>query len=124
MHAPADAHVRFALHPDHPPAVIATTSGPTSDAARSHLHDHGFRSTGPTSMVLARIGREEPHYTAQAAQLLQQHGFTTEIAPALQEEIDTEWTGGTTPIPGALATRSARSAPRPSASNDDITKAA
>ncbi|MFG3384020.1 DUF317 domain-containing protein [Streptomyces sp. NPDC047999] len=99
MHAPADAHVHFALHPDHPPAVIAITSGPTSDAARSHLHDAGFRSTGPTTMVLARIDREEPHYTAQAAQLLQQYGFTTEIAPALQEEIDTEWTWGNYPMP-------------------------
>ncbi|WP_435608622.1 DUF317 domain-containing protein [Streptomyces sp. C10-9-1] len=99
MHAPADAHVHFALHPDHPPAVIAITSGPTGDAARSHLHDAGFRSTGPTTMVLARIDREEPHYTAQAAQLLQRHGFTTEIAPALQEEIDTEWTWGNYPMP-------------------------
>ncbi|MGA5065300.1 DUF317 domain-containing protein [Streptomyces exfoliatus] len=99
MHAPADAHVRFTLHPDHHPAVIATTSGPTSDAARSHLHDLGFRSTGPTTMVLARIDREEPHYTAQAAQLLQQYGFTTEIDPALQEEIDTEWTWANYPMP-------------------------
>ncbi len=60
MHAPADAHIRFTLHPDHHPAVIATTSGPTSDAARSDLHDLGFRSTGPATMVLARIDRENP----------------------------------------------------------------
>ncbi|MFH9957411.1 DUF317 domain-containing protein [Streptomyces roseolus] len=91
-YAPADAHVRFALHPDHQHAVIATTTGPTADAARSHLHDHGFRSTGPTTMVLARIDHEEPHYTAQAAEQLRRYGFTTEIDPALQEEIDTEWT--------------------------------
>ena len=99
MYAPTDAHIRFTLHPDHHPAVIATTSGPTSDAARSHLHDLGFRSTGPTPMVLARIDREEPHYTAQAARLLQQYGFTTEIDPALQEEIVTEWTWANYPMP-------------------------
>ncbi|MFG2836407.1 DUF317 domain-containing protein [Streptomyces zaomyceticus] len=91
-YAPADAHIRFALHPDHQPAVIATTTGPTADAAHSHLHDHGFRSTDPTTMVLARIDHEEPHYTAQAAEQLRRYGFTTEIDPALQEEIDTEWT--------------------------------
>ncbi|MFJ8669723.1 hypothetical protein [Streptomyces sp. NPDC093600] len=79
MHALA--HVCFALHPDHHPAVIATTSGPTSDAARSHLHDHGFRSTGPTTMVLARIDREEPYYTVKVAEELQMQGFTTEIDP-------------------------------------------
>lgn len=28
------AHVSFTLHPDHHPGVLATTSGPTSDAAR------------------------------------------------------------------------------------------
>ncbi|MER7540390.1 DUF317 domain-containing protein [Streptomyces sp. NPDC097704] len=98
-YASADAHVHFALHPDHHPAVIATTTGPTADAARSHLHDHGFRSTGPTTMVLARIDLEEPHYTAQAAEQLQQLGFTTEIDPALQEEIDTEWTWANYPMP-------------------------
>lgn len=90
-HAPDDSHVRFALHPDHQPAVIATTTGPTADAARSHLYDHGFRSTGPVTMVLARIDHEEPHYTAQAAVQLRRYGFTTEIDPALQKEIDTEW---------------------------------
>ncbi|MFF6843434.1 DUF317 domain-containing protein [Streptomyces tanashiensis] len=98
-YAPADAHIRFTLHPDHQPAVIATTTCPTADAARSHLHDHGFRSTGPTTMVLARIDREEPHYTAKAAEQLQRHGFTTEVDPALQEEIDTEWTWANYPMP-------------------------
>ncbi|MFE5298101.1 DUF317 domain-containing protein [Streptomyces sp. NPDC056632] len=98
-YAPADAHIHFALHPDHHPGVIATTSGPTADAARSHLHDLGWRSTSPTSMVLARIDREEPYYTTMAAELLQSHGFTTEIGPALQEKIDTEWTWGNHPFP-------------------------
>ncbi|MFD3997388.1 DUF317 domain-containing protein [Streptomyces sp. NPDC058583] len=99
MYAPADAHIRFALHPDHHPAVTATMSGPTSDAARSHLHDLGFRSTGPTTMALARVDREEPYYTAKSAGLLQQLGFTTEIDPVLQEEIDTEWTWANYPMP-------------------------
>ncbi|WP_411574821.1 DUF317 domain-containing protein [Streptomyces fradiae] len=90
-YAPADAHIQFTLHPDHHPAVTATTTGPTADAARSHLHDHGFRSTGPTTMVLARIDREEPYHTAWASEQLQRYGFTTEIEPALQEEIDTDW---------------------------------
>lgn len=100
-YAPADAHVRFTLHPDHHPAVVATTSGPTSDAARSHLHDLGFRSTGPATMVLARIDREEPHYTAIAAEQLQRYGFTTEIEPALQEEIGTDWNlKENSPMPG------------------------
>ncbi|MFH8255960.1 DUF317 domain-containing protein [Streptomyces roseolus] len=98
-YAPADAHVTFALHPDHHPAVFATTSGPTSDAARSHLHDLGWRSTGPTTMILARIDREEPYFTARAAELLLRYGFTTEIDPALQQKIDTEWTLGDHPTP-------------------------
>ncbi|KUH38592.1 MULTISPECIES: DUF317 domain-containing protein [Streptomyces] len=98
-YAPADAHVRFALHPDHHPAVVATTTGPTADAAHSHLHDLGFRSTGPATMLLARIDREEPYYTAKAAELLQQNGYTTEIDPALQKEIDTEWTWANYPMP-------------------------
>ncbi|MFD6076896.1 DUF317 domain-containing protein [Streptomyces hydrogenans] len=98
-YAPANAHVHFALHPDHHPAVIATTTGPTADAARSHLHDLGWRSTGPATMVLARIDCEEPHYTAQAAEQLRRYGFTTEIDPALQEEIDTEWTWANYPMP-------------------------
>ncbi|MFD3332189.1 DUF317 domain-containing protein [Streptomyces sp. NPDC058700] len=98
-YAHADAHIRFTLHPDHHPAVIATTSGPTSDAARSHLHDLGFRSTGPTTMVLTRIDREEPYYTAKAAEQLRRYGFTTEIDTALQEEIDTEWTWANYPMP-------------------------
>ncbi|MFG3348643.1 DUF317 domain-containing protein [Streptomyces sp. NPDC048018] len=98
-HAPADAHIRFALRPDHHPSVIATTSGPTADAARSHLHDLGWRSISPATMVLARIDREEPHYTAQAAEQLRQYGFTTEIDAALQDEIDTEWTWANYPMP-------------------------
>ncbi|MDH6537903.1 DUF317 domain-containing protein [Streptomyces sp. SPB4] len=98
-YAPADAHVSFTLHPDHHPGVLATTSGPTSDAARSHLHDLGFQSTGPDTMVLARIDREEPYYAARSANDLARYGFTVDIAPALQEEIDTEWTWVDYPMP-------------------------
>ncbi|CAL9366138.1 hypothetical protein SUDANB105_00766 [Streptomyces sp. enrichment culture] len=98
-HAPADAHVRFTLHPAHHPGVIATTSGPTADAARSHLHGFGWRSTSPSTMVLARIDREEPYYAAKAAEQLQRYGFTVDITPSLQEEIDAEWTWGNYPFP-------------------------
>ncbi|WP_053627904.1 DUF317 domain-containing protein [Streptomyces sp. XY511] len=98
-YAPADAHVSFTLHPDHHPGVLATTSGPTSDAARSHLHDLGFRSTGPDTMVLARIDREEPYYADRAANELARYGFTVDIAPALQEEINTGWTWADYPMP-------------------------
>ncbi|MFI6004965.1 DUF317 domain-containing protein [Streptomyces sp. NPDC051366] len=98
-HASADAHIRFTLHPDYHPSVIATTSGPTSDAARSHLHDLGFRSTGPDTMALARIDHEEPYYANAAATQLIRYGFTVEIAPPLQEEIDTEWSWGNYPYP-------------------------
>lgn len=98
-HAPADAHIRFTLHPDHHPAVIATTSGSTSDAASSHLHGLGFRSIGPDAMVLARIDHEEPYYANTAAKQLSRYGFTVEIETALQDEIDTEWTWGNYPFP-------------------------
>ncbi|MFD5512924.1 hypothetical protein ACFWIB_34955 [Streptomyces sp. NPDC127051] len=98
-HASADAPIRFDVHPDHHPAVIATTSGPMSDAARSHLHDLGFRSTGPETMVLARIDHEEAYYANAATKQLSRHGFTIEITPALQEEIDTEWSWGNYPFP-------------------------
>ncbi|OII62122.1 hypothetical protein BJP40_03700 [Streptomyces sp. CC53] len=50
-------------------------------------------------MVLARIDREEPYYTAIAAELLQRYGFTVDIDLALQEEIDTEWSWGNYPFP-------------------------
>ncbi|MEU8617354.1 DUF317 domain-containing protein [Streptomyces sp. NPDC048623] len=98
-HARADAHTRFALHPDHHPGIIATTSGLTADAARSHLHDLGWRSTSPTTMVLARIDREEPYYASLSAQQLRCYGFTVEITPDLQDEIDTEWEWGNYPFP-------------------------
>lgn len=99
-YAPADAHVRLDLHPTHAPAVVATTSGATSDAARSHLHDLGFRSTGPSTMVLARIDREEPYYANAAAGQLRQLGYTVEVTPELQEEMDAEWTWPDYPLPG------------------------
>ncbi|MFG2836149.1 hypothetical protein ACGFZH_11285 [Streptomyces zaomyceticus] len=98
-HAPASAHIHFALHPDHHPGVIATTSGPTADAARSHLHDLGWRSSSPTTMVLARIDRDEPHYADTAAEQLKRYGFTVDIAPGLQDEINTEWEWSNYPFP-------------------------
>ncbi|MCX4529216.1 hypothetical protein OG982_26580 [Streptomyces sp. NBC_01551] len=79
--------------------MIATTSGSTSDAARSHLYDLGFRSIGPDTMVLARIDHEEPYYANTSAKQLSRYGFTVEIETALQGEIDTEWTWGNYPFP-------------------------
>ncbi|MEU3747305.1 MULTISPECIES: DUF317 domain-containing protein [Streptomyces] len=64
---PADAHIRLDLHPTHTPAVAATASGPTSDAARSPLHDLGCRTTGTSMVILARIDREEPYYANASA---------------------------------------------------------
>lgn len=88
--------------------MIATTSGPTADAARSHLHDLDWRSTSPTTMVLARIDREEPHYAAIAAELLQRYGFTVDIDPPSRKRSTPHGTGTTTPTPGAPDRKPAR----------------
>lgn len=92
-----DTRIHFALHPGHPPAVTATVTGPRSTEAQVALAARGFRDTGAGFMVLARIDREEPYYTQQAAQELQ-HDYDVGIEPALQEEIDTEWAWGDHPM--------------------------
>ncbi|MEU4949924.1 hypothetical protein [Streptomyces lavendulae] len=92
-----DTRIHFALHPDQPPAVTATVTGPRSTEAQVALAAHGFRHTGAGFMVLARIDHEEPYYAQQAAQDLQ-HDYDVDIEPALQEEIDTEWTWGNHPM--------------------------
>ncbi|MEW1699018.1 DUF317 domain-containing protein [Streptomyces sp. NPDC093249] len=97
-HAPADAHIRLALHPDRPPAVIATCSGTTADAAEQRLHGAGFRKVGAT-MVLARIDQDEPYYAVRTAEVLRSYGFTVTVDPALQEEADTEWEWANHPFP-------------------------
>ncbi|MCY0928194.1 DUF317 domain-containing protein [Streptomyces sp. H27-H1] len=92
------AHVRLALHPGHGTAVTATITGSPLYLARAALAIHGFRSTSDTTMVLARIDHEAPHYAGKAAQALREDGTTVDIDPALQEEIDTEWTYGNYPM--------------------------
>ncbi|AZK97024.1 hypothetical protein B7R87_26510 [Streptomyces tsukubensis] len=99
-HPEPAVHVRLALYPDHQPAVTATLTGSENTAAREILLARGFRDTAaePGVMVLARIDREEPYYAARAAEDLARHGCHTVIEPALQEEIDTEWTWGNYPM--------------------------
>ncbi|MFJ7589443.1 DUF317 domain-containing protein [Streptomyces sp. NPDC097617] len=98
MPSPSPAHVRLALHPDHRNAVIATITASPHSLTRTALAIHGFRATSETTMVLARIDREEAHYADMAAQALREDGTTVDIDPALQEEIDTEWTYGNYPM--------------------------
>ncbi|MFI2236483.1 DUF317 domain-containing protein [Streptomyces chrestomyceticus] len=100
----AAAHVRLDRHPHHTSAVAATLTGTLTGtsptAARALLSVHGFRPTGQHSLVLARIDDEEPHYAQQAAQDLRAAGLTVDITPALQEDIDTEWTWANQPLHG------------------------
>ncbi|MCX5303171.1 DUF317 domain-containing protein [Streptomyces sp. NBC_00160] len=49
-------------------------------------------------MVFARIDHDEPFYAEKAAEDLAHHGYVPHIEPALQEEIDTEWTYGDYPM--------------------------
>ncbi|MEV0445553.1 DUF317 domain-containing protein [Streptomyces spectabilis] len=87
-----DAHVRLALHPRHPSAVVATLTGTTLHTARATLASEGFQPVNDTTMVLARIDHEEPHYANTTTKLLRSAGITVEITEQLQEEINTEWT--------------------------------
>ncbi|WP_328946017.1 DUF317 domain-containing protein [Streptomyces sp. NBC_00250] len=50
-------------------------------------------------MVLARVDREEPHYANLAARQLRRYGFTVDITPGLQDEIDTKWEWANYPFP-------------------------
>ncbi|WP_406186137.1 DUF317 domain-containing protein [Streptomyces sp. NBC_01006] len=101
-----DAQVSLARHPDHSSAVTATLTGPDPYLARATvLSAHGFRWTSDETMTLARIDHDEPHYADQAARALREDGATVEIDPALQEEIDTEWTYGNAPTHWQWLTR-------------------
>ncbi len=93
-----DAQVRLALHPDHTSAVTAAITGPDRYLARATLAEHGFRWTSDETMALARIDHDEPHYADQAARALREGGTTVEIEPALQEEMETEWSYGNYPM--------------------------
>ncbi|MFB7781326.1 DUF317 domain-containing protein [Streptomyces vinaceus] len=89
--------VRLALHPDHSSAVVATLTAPKRDLARSVLAQYGFRPTGNSTMVLARIDHDEPHHADKAASALREGSAIVEVSAALQEEIETEWTYGNAP---------------------------
>ncbi|WP_282793127.1 DUF317 domain-containing protein [Streptomyces sp. CC224B] len=87
-----DAHVRLALHPLHPSAVVATLTGSKLHTARATLTSEGFRPAGDDTMLLVRIDHEEPYYANIAADLLRDAGIPVDITDQLQEEIATEWT--------------------------------
>ncbi|WP_327303673.1 hypothetical protein OG730_08665 [Streptomyces sp. NBC_01298] len=89
--------VRLALHPDHSSAVVATLTAPERYLARSVLAKYGFRATGDSTMVLARIDHDEPHHADKAAAALREGGAIVEVSAALQVEIETEWTYGNAP---------------------------
>ncbi|MFI7174656.1 hypothetical protein [Streptomyces spororaveus] len=93
-----NAQVRLVLNPVHTSAVTATITGPDRHLARATLAEHGFRWTSDTTMALAPIDHDEPHYADQAARALRESGTAVVIEPALQEEIDTEWTYGNYPM--------------------------
>lgn len=66
---------------------------------RALLTLHGFAPLDDTTLIMARIDREEAHYADQAAHALRDQGATVDITPQLQEEIDTEWTWANYPMP-------------------------
>ncbi|MFD4829140.1 hypothetical protein ACFWPV_04670 [Streptomyces uncialis] len=72
-------------------------------------------------MVLARIDREEPHYSSRAAEDLAHHNHTVTVAPALQEEIDTEWTWANYPMPWLTRDEVREVGAAAQAIHDDIT---
>lgn len=96
---PATPHLVLGLLHDRPSAVIATITGPGTPLVRARLTLHGFVPLDGTTLVMARIDREEAHYADQAAHALRAEGVTVDITPQLQEEIDTEWTWANYPMP-------------------------
>ncbi|WP_420036003.1 DUF317 domain-containing protein [Streptomyces sp. cg28] len=95
----ADLHLRLDLLNGRPSAVTATLTGTPSHTVRALLALHGFEPLDDTTMVMARIDREEPYYADQAALALRAEGVTVDITPLLREEIDTEWTWANYPMP-------------------------
>lgn len=98
-HPEADLHLRLDLLRGRPSAVTATITGTSTHIVRALLAVHGFEPLGDTTMVMARIDREEPHYAELAAHALRAEGVTVDITPQLREEIDTEWTWANYPMP-------------------------
>ncbi|MFE1836514.1 DUF317 domain-containing protein [Streptomyces sviceus] len=98
-HPEADLHLRLDLLHGRPSAVTATITGTPTHTVRALLAVHGFEPLDDTTMVMARIDREEAHYAELAARALRVEGVTVDITPQLREEIDTEWTWANYPMP-------------------------
>ncbi|MBC9715706.1 DUF317 domain-containing protein [Streptomyces sp. TRM66268-LWL] len=92
-------HLRLDLLDGRPGAVTATITGTPTHTVRALLAVHGFEPLDDTTMVMARIDREEAHYAELAARALRAEGVTVDITPQLREEIDTEWTWANYPMP-------------------------
>ncbi|MFC0844758.1 DUF317 domain-containing protein [Streptomyces noboritoensis] len=71
--------------------VAAILSGPDTATAGAVLGLHGFRWTGETTLVLARIDRDEHHHTEAAADVLRAQGIAVTLSPRLRHAIDTDW---------------------------------
>ncbi|MFD4257601.1 DUF317 domain-containing protein [Streptomyces sp. NPDC058534] len=95
----ADLHLRLDLLNGRASAVTATITGTPTHTVRALLALHGFEPLDDTTMVMARIDREEPHYADQTAHALRAEGVTVDITPRLREEINTEWTWANYPMP-------------------------
>ncbi|CCK32005.1 hypothetical protein BN159_7626 [Streptomyces davaonensis JCM 4913] len=98
-HPEEDLHVSLDLLNDRPSAVTALLTGTPTHTVRALLARHGYEPLDATTMVMARIDREEAHYAEQAARALRAAGVTVDITPQLREEIDTEWTWADCPMP-------------------------
>lgn len=98
-HPQEDLHVSLDLLHGRPSAVTATLTGTPTHTVRALLALHGFEPLDATTLVMARIDREEAHYADQAARALRDQGAIVDITPQLQEEIDTEWTWANYPMP-------------------------
>lgn len=95
-HPEADPHLRLDLLDGRPGAV--TITGTPTHTMRALLAVHGFEPLDDSTMVMARIDREEAHYAEQAAHTLRAEGVIVDITPQLREEIDTEWTWANYPM--------------------------
>lgn len=97
-HPEADLHIRLDLLDGRPSAVSATITGPATHTVRALLALHGFEPLDDTTMIMARIDREEAHYADRAAHALRAEGVAVHITPRLREEITTEWTWANYPM--------------------------
>ncbi|MFJ4876564.1 DUF317 domain-containing protein [Streptomyces sp. NPDC088745] len=94
---PAPAHVLLGPHPG-TSAVLATLHGDDTRLAQALLHQQGFTPASAQIMILARIDREEAHYTKNAITALREDGIIVTVAKALHEELHTEWSWADHPM--------------------------